>query len=132
MKALVGLLAACVVFFTFARSAPAQVVFSFGSGYCAPSYYPLYGGYYGYPGYAYSSYFGFGQGGYYRPWWRHRYYGGRFCPGARVGGGPRPAGGRRAPVARWLLAWCWMAWPRMARPSLTRNLGRRIGVLTWF
>src|SRR5262252_1321840 len=78
MKALVGLLAACVVFLTFAPSAPAQVVFSFGSGYCAPSYYPLYGGYYGYPGYAYSSYFGFGQGGYYRPWWRHRHYGGYY------------------------------------------------------
>jgi len=75
MKALVGLLAACVVFFTFARSAPAQVVFSFGGGYCAPSYYPWYGGYYDYPGYAYysyyPSYFGFGWGGYYRPWWRH-------------------------------------------------------------
>src|SRR6516225_3716500 len=89
MKALVGLLAACVVFFTFARSAPAQVVFSFGSGYCAPLYYPWYGGYYGYPGYAYysyyPSYFGFGQGGYYRPWWRHRYYGGYF--GRWHGGG---------------------------------------------
>jgi hypothetical protein len=32
-----------VVFFTFARSAPAQVVFSFGSGYSAPSYNPWYG-----------------------------------------------------------------------------------------
>ena len=33
------------------------MVFSFGSGYCAPSYYPWYGGYYGYPGYAYYSYY---------------------------------------------------------------------------
>jgi hypothetical protein len=41
MKALIGLLAACVVFFASARSASAQVVFSFGSGYCAPSYYPF-------------------------------------------------------------------------------------------
>jgi hypothetical protein len=32
MKALVGLLAACVVFFASVRSASAQVVFSFGSG----------------------------------------------------------------------------------------------------
>jgi hypothetical protein len=120
MKALVGLLAACVVFFTFALSAPAQVVFSFGSGYCAPSYYPLYGGYYGYPGYAYSSYypsyFGFGQGGYYRPWWRHRYYGGYLWRVAEALVGRRTR----------------LAWPRMARASLTRNLGRRIRVLTWF
>jgi hypothetical protein len=36
MKALVGLLAACAVFFAAARSAPAQVIFSFGSRYCAP------------------------------------------------------------------------------------------------
>jgi hypothetical protein len=82
MKVLVAPLAACVVFFTFARSAPAQVVFSFGSGYSAPSYNPWYGAYYGYPGYAYysyyPSYFGFGWGGYYRPWWRHRYYGGYY------------------------------------------------------
>src|SRR5262249_4278949 len=76
MKALVGLLAACVVFFATGRSAPAQVVFSFGSGYCSPSYYPWYCGYFGYPGYAYysyyPSYYGYGWGGYYRPWWRHR------------------------------------------------------------
>ena len=76
MKALIGLLAASVVFFASARSAPAQVVFSFGSGYCAPSYNPWYGGYYGYPGYSYyPSYYGYGFGGYYRPWWRHRHYG---------------------------------------------------------
>jgi hypothetical protein len=56
MKVLVAPLAACVVFFTFARSAPTQVVFSFGSGYSAPSYNPWYGAYYGYPGYAYYSY----------------------------------------------------------------------------
>src|SRR5262245_18425947 len=82
MKALVGLLAACIVFFASARSAPAQVVFSFDCGYCAPFYYPWYGRYYGYPGYAYysyyPSYYGYGWGGYYRPWWRHRYYGGYY------------------------------------------------------
>jgi hypothetical protein len=43
MKAQIGLLAACVAFLVSARAAPAQVVFSFGSGYCAPSYYPWYG-----------------------------------------------------------------------------------------
>jgi len=59
MKALVGLLAACFVFFASAGSAPAQVVFSFGSGY-----YPWYDDYYGYPGYAFNiyspSYHGYG------------------------------------------------------------------------
>src|SRR6516162_7014242 len=78
MKALVGLLAACLVFFASTRSAPAQVVFSFGP----PLYYPWYGGYYGYPGWAYygyyPAYYGYGWGGYYRPWWRHRYYGGYY------------------------------------------------------
>jgi hypothetical protein len=39
MKALVVLVAACTLFFGSARSAAAQVIFSFGSGY------------YGYPGY---------------------------------------------------------------------------------
>ena len=61
MKAL--LLAACLVFFASARSAPAQVTFTFGGGYYAPAYYPWYGGYYGYPGYAYYGYYP----GYYYP-----------------------------------------------------------------
>jgi hypothetical protein len=61
MKALVVLLAAGALLFGSARSVPAQVVFSFGSGYYGyPGYYPYgYGGYYGYPGYAYYG------GGYY-------------------------------------------------------------------
>jgi hypothetical protein len=46
------------------------------------AYYPWYGGYYGYPDYAYHGYYpgyyGYGWGGYYRPWWRHRYYGGHY------------------------------------------------------
>jgi hypothetical protein len=86
MKALVGLLATCLVLFAFARSAPAQVVFSFGP----PLYYPWYGGYYGYPGYAYygyPGYYGYGWGGYYRPWWRHRYYGGYYAGWYRHGWG---------------------------------------------
>src|SRR5215469_17132423 len=85
MKALVGLLAACFVLFASPRSAPAQVVFSFGNGYGAPLYYPWYDGFYGYPGHAYysyyPSYYGYGWGGYYRPWWRHRYYGGYYGGG---------------------------------------------------
>jgi len=86
MKALVGLLATCLVLFASARSAPAQVVFSFGP----PLYYPWYGGYYGYPGYAYygyPGYYGYGWGGYYRPWWRHRYYGGYYAGWYRHGWG---------------------------------------------
>jgi hypothetical protein len=43
-----------------------EVVCSFTSGYCAPHYYPWYGGYYGYFGYAYywyyPSYYGYGLG----------------------------------------------------------------------
>jgi hypothetical protein len=78
MKALVVLMAACTLFFASARSAAAQVVFSFGSGY--PGYYPYGYGYYpGYYGYGYyPSYYGYGWGGYYRPYWRHRYYGGYY------------------------------------------------------
>jgi hypothetical protein len=76
VKVLVVLLAACALFFGSARSADAQFTFSFGSGYYG---YPGYG-YYGYPGYYgyYPAYYGFGWGGYYRPWWRHRYYGGYY------------------------------------------------------
>src|ERR1700752_5094132 len=99
MKALVGLLAACVVFFVSSLSGPAQVGFSFCSGGGAPSYYPWDGGYYGYPGYAYDSYYpsyyGFGWGGYYRPWWRHRYYGGWQRHGGGGGDGRRRGGGAR-------------------------------------
>jgi hypothetical protein len=89
MKALLVVLSACALFFASARSADAQFTFSFGSGYCAPwyggGYYgdPGYG-YYGYPGYYpayysyYPAYYGYSWGGYYRPWWRHRYYGGYY------------------------------------------------------
>ena len=71
MKALVVLIAACGLLFASQRPAQAQVTFSFGSGY----YSPWYGGYYGDPGYGYyPSYYGYG--GYYRPYWRHRFYGG--------------------------------------------------------
>src|SRR5258708_21801459 len=59
------------------------------------------GGYYDYPGYAYygyyPSYYGYGWGGYDRPW-GHRYYCGG--GGRRWGGGPRGARGRRG-RARW-------------------------------
>jgi len=66
------------------------VVCSFISGYCAPNYYPWYGGYYGYPGYAYywyyPSYYGYGWVGYYRPWWSASLRRGDYREGAGMDG----------------------------------------------
>src|SRR5580704_6394678 len=104
MKALFVLLATCALFFSSARSAAAQFVFSFGGG----PYYPSYGGYYGgygypgycgytgyYGGYGYPGYYGgYGWGGYYRPWWRHRYYGGYYGGWGGRGWGGGWHGGR--------------------------------------
>ena len=80
MKALLILIAACGLLFASQSPAQAQVTFSFGGGY------PWYGGYYGDPGYAYyPSYYGYG--GYYRPYWRHRFYGGYYGGWHRHGWG---------------------------------------------
>ena len=60
-------------------TARAGVHFSFGfpvpfPAYYGPGYYDPYS-YYGYPGYGYYGYPGYGYyGGYYGPYWRHRYY----------------------------------------------------------
>jgi hypothetical protein len=92
MKALFVLLATCALFFASARSAAAQFVFSFGGG----PYYPSYGGYCDCPGYYgyYPSYYSYGWGGYYRPWWRHRYYGGYYGGWGGRGWGGGWHGGR--------------------------------------
>jgi hypothetical protein len=81
MKALVGLLAASVVFFgSAARLLPSG--FLLWQRLLRTFILSVYGGYYGYPGYTHYSYYpscyAYGRGGYYRPWWRHRYYGGYY------------------------------------------------------